>query len=53
MVWMFDRAYNEESAGDLDFDQLEEVLSILLEMEGVDQIRSKVKARKICEVLAK
>ena len=50
LVWMFDRVYNEETAGVLDFDQLEEVLSILLEMEGVDHRQSKHKARNICEV---
>ena len=50
LVWMFDRVYNEETAGVLDYDQLEEVLSILLEMEGVHHTQSKYKARKICEV---
>ena len=53
LVWMFDRVYNEETAGVLDFDQLEETLSILLEMEGVEHTKSKHKAREICEVAKK
>merc|ERR1719206_1164787 len=49
LVWMFDRVYNEETAGALDFDQLEDTLSILLELVGVDHTKSKHKAREICK----
>ena len=52
-MWMFDRVYNEETAGALDFDQLEDTLSILLELEGVDHTKSKHKAREICKVAKK
>ena len=41
---------SQDGSGTLDFDELEDVISVLLEMECVEHKDSKISARKIFEV---
>ena len=50
---MLNKVCNQDGSGTLDFDELEDVLSILLEMECVKHKDSRISARKVFQVINK